>query len=402
MKAKEKVLSLRRSNDELREGNPPALTMTGRERLLSAIRHKEPDRVPVSPRIFAWLLAYYGECTFETYMRSVEEFGYDAFWSEFCPTPNYIFTVAESYELPNVDVEQEKEPCGDCVRVRRRFHTPAGELTDITIVPPAGSHYGISPNPIKLEHLVKAPKDLSALRYLIPPIVRDLGGFFEREAKVGDRGLAELAFYSPIDHNAGSARGVERMMLDYYDDRGFLKEHLNIFHQHTLEQIKVALEAEVKVIFVTWYWASLSVGWSRRHYEELFLPLLAEQIELVHGHGALYHYYDDGKCMNIIPLLKEAGVDIFSTCTPPPVGDFDLAEAKRSVGERICLKGYIDLLYVVKRGTPQLIRETVRRAMELGKPDGGFILGSSDSFRDGTPFENVKAYFDSAREFGEY
>ena len=102
------------------------------------------------------------------------------------------------------------------------------------------------------------------------------------------------------------------------------------------------------------------------------------------------------------PLLKEAGVDIFSTCTPPPVGDFDLAEAKRAVGDRICLKGYVDLLYVVKMGTPELIERTVAEAMEIGKPGGGFILGSSDSFRDGTPVENIRAYFDAARRYGRY
>jgi hypothetical protein len=33
--------------------------MTSRERLLAAIHHQEPDRVPVSPRLFAWL---WGNC----------------------------------------------------------------------------------------------------------------------------------------------------------------------------------------------------------------------------------------------------------------------------------------------------------------------------------------------------
>ena len=28
--------------------------MTGRERLLATIRHEEPDRVPISPRVQAW------------------------------------------------------------------------------------------------------------------------------------------------------------------------------------------------------------------------------------------------------------------------------------------------------------------------------------------------------------
>jgi hypothetical protein len=32
---------------------------------------------------------------------------------------------------------------------------------------------------------------------------------------------------------------------------------------------------------------------------------------------------------------------------------------------------------------------------------GGFILGTSDSIRDGTPLENVRAYFNAARRYGQ-
>ena len=37
-----------------------SVSMTSRERLLAAIRHEEPDRVPKAPRIHAYLLEYYG------------------------------------------------------------------------------------------------------------------------------------------------------------------------------------------------------------------------------------------------------------------------------------------------------------------------------------------------------
>jgi hypothetical protein len=54
------------------------------------------------------------------------------------------------------------------------------------------------------------------------------------------------------------------------------------------------------------------------------------------------------------------------------------------------------------RGDPELIDWTVREAMALGKPGGGFIIGSSDSFRDGTPDENVRAYFEACQRYGSY
>jgi uroporphyrinogen decarboxylase len=93
---------------------------------------------------------------------------------------------------------------------------------------------------------------------------------------------------------------------------------------------------------------------------------------------------------------------VLETCTPPPVGDFDLVLAKQKIGGRTTLKGYVDLLYVVKHGTPALVEETVREAMEIAKPGGGFIIGSSDSFREGTPVENIAAYFEACKRYGVY
>jgi uroporphyrinogen decarboxylase len=68
----------------------------------------------------------------------------------------------------------------------------------------------------------------------------------------------------------------------------------------------------------------------------------------------------------------------------------------------VCLSGGIDLIYVVKMGTPELIRERVREAIRVAAPGGGYILGTSDSIRDETPLENVRAFFDAGREYGDY
>jgi uroporphyrinogen decarboxylase len=103
--------------------------------------------------------------------------------------------------------------------------------------------------------------------------------------------------------------------------------------------------------------------------------------------------------MGVAELMAECGVDVLQTLTPPPVGDADLAALKRRIGDRVCLMGYVDLLYVIQRGTPELIHRTIKEAIETAAPGGGFILGTSDSIRDGTPFENVRAYFDAAHKY---
>jgi uroporphyrinogen decarboxylase len=59
-------------------------------------------------------------------------------------------------------------------------------------------------------------------------------------------------------------------------------------------------------------------------------------------------------------------------------------------------------LYVIKMGTPELVARTVREAIEVAAPGGGFILGTSDSIREGTPKENLVAYFETAHQYGTY
>jgi uroporphyrinogen decarboxylase len=129
---------------------------------------------------------------------------------------------------------------------------------------------------------------------------------------------------------------------------------------------------------------------------------MRQYADLIHRYDGIYHLYDDGKMMQTLGDYVDAGADVVETLTPPPVGDVDLAEAKRLYGGQTCLKGYVDLLYVLKMGTPELVEQTVREAIEVAAPGGGFILGTSDSIREGTPMENIQAYFETARRYGQY
>ena len=375
--------------------------MTGRERLLTAIAHEEPDRVPISPRYGAWLLAEYGTVSLE---RVRDEILPDIDFMHILgdSTPDYIMSYPEEYELPEVEVEQKRYEEGEYEVVERVFHTPAGKLSDRVKIPPSGREYGVSPNPLITEPLVKEPEDVDRLLYLLPEIRTSFEHYDAAEEIVGDRGVVMVCIRSALDHNAGQARGMENLMMDYYTDRALFDRLLGIFHERSLARIKVALEAGVEFIFGSWYYNSLSSGWSPAIYEEVFVPQLREHVELTHSYGAYYDFYDDGNLAESMEMIAGTGIDVLETCTPPPICDFDLRAAKEKIGDKTTIKGYVDLLYVIKHGTPELVEETVAEAMEIGKPGGGFIIGSSDSFREGTPAENLETYWRCCKEYGVY
>ena len=105
--------------------------ITSRERLLTTIRHQEPDRVPISPRYYDYLNGVEG-CSYWMhaldFARKVEIDPPIIFPPQ---VNNYLMHHAGAYDgLDGVDVEVEITNGPDGTRVRRRFKTPAGELTD--------------------------------------------------------------------------------------------------------------------------------------------------------------------------------------------------------------------------------------------------------------------------------
>jgi len=377
--------------------------MTSRERLLAAYAHQPADRIPCSPRVWVWMREYYGDGAGgnETLLRMADEFGFDPHTAVGVTSHVTALSPRIDYELPNVEASMEEWQEGDLHAVRRIFKTPEGELTDVTKVPPPGdTTYGMSPNPVRTEYLIKEPRDLDAVRHLILDKSNvSHEPYFATERLFGERGLVELNIMSQMCHRAGDAMAMEDLMVAYYEDRGFFDEVVGMFQREMMDEVERAIQAGVMHFFANWYYNSMSAGWSPRIWEEVFAPQLKEMCDRVHAAGGTVNMYDDGKFMPVAEMIADAGVDVLQTLTPPPVGDTDLAELKRRIGDRVCLMGYVDLIYVIQRGTPELIEQTVKEAIEIAGPTG-FILGSSDSFREGSPLENIRAYFDAARRYG--
>ena len=155
------------------------------------------------------------------------------------------------------------------------------------------------------------------------------------------------------------------------------------------------------MIVESWYNCSISAGWPPDVYREYFLPCVIEDAEIVHSYGAYFHFYDDGNIMPMLGDYKKINMDLMSTLCPPPMGDVNPVVVKDVLGSVSALTGFVDLS-TIKFGKPDEIIEQVKYAIEILGKDGGYILGTSDSIRDGSPYENVKAFFDAGKKYGNY
>ncbi len=377
-----------------------ARALSVRERLLRAMRGQDLDRIPNAPRIWSWLIEYLGGQGVAEYLGLADEMPYDPAVVVGGAVPRLIYADGDYRRAGDVSVSVTRERGPDFQVVTRQISTPAGDLRDRYKVGDPGTVYGTGSNPHRIEHLVKERADLRRLRYLLPePEAADFAHTAREQEQAGDRALVELSPTWGVDHDFVDSIGIDNCMVLFYDDREFFEEALRLLHEYHLRALHHACHSGAEVIFGSWYNFSLGAGWSPTIYREAFLPLIRECIDLVHDHGLLYHLYDDGKCAAVLTDWEDAGVDCVETLAPPPMGDVDLAEAKRRVGGRICLKGNVDLYNVILRMRPDEIREVVRQTLQAGAPGGRFVLSTSDSIRNGTPVENVRAYMAAAREF---
>lgn len=129
---------------------------------------------------------------------------------------------------------------------------------------------------------------------------------------------------------------------------------------------------------------------SPQHYREFVWPyerFVIQGIKAVHDIPIYTHTC--GRIGDRLELLAETGTNGIDTLDPPPLGDVELADAKRRVGKRLFLKGNMDPVNVILHGTPEQVHETALRCIAIGSPGGGYILSSACSISPHTPPENI-------------
>lgn len=381
--------------------------MTSKQRLLAAIAHQEGDRVPVSPRMPIWVAGKYNSYSWVQQLKLQAEFDTDPLIDVNFEIPNYITNPfsGDYRDLEDVSVEIAMKDQGEVKVVQRRFHTPAGHLTDEIVLSPRRSRYGVSPSPTLREPLVKDSKDVDKIRFLLPDLrkINKMGmtiNYPEIIEIIGERGLLQVHPYMMLS-GMTQAMGISETMVAFYNDRQTFDQLLKIFGEYCQQVIRTVLELGAPVLWASWHNFG-SVGWSPEIWREVFKPWIKASVDLTHDYGAFYTYFDNGWIMPLLPDLAEIGVDIVCSLAPPPTGDADLCKVKQLVGDQICLWGYVDAIEVMWRGTPAEVRKAVWEAIMVAAPKGGFILGNSDSFMSETPQENIEAFFEAAHEFGRY
>jgi uroporphyrinogen decarboxylase len=112
--------------------------------------------------------------------------------------------------------------------------------------------------------------------------------------------------------------------------------------------------------------------------------------------------HTDGAVSSFIPDFIEMGIDILNPVQVSAAG-MDTRELKRTFGRDITFwGGGCDSQSVLPFGNPEEVKDEVRRRIDDLAPGGGFVFSPIHNVQAGVPPENVVAMFETAREYGVY
>ena len=113
-------------------------------------------------------------------------------------------------------------------------------------------------------------------------------------------------------------------------------------------------------------------------------------------------YHTCGDCYPYIAELIDNGADILN---PVQIGLENMVPAtlKARFGDDIVFwGGGIDAQHVLSFSSPDVVRAHVRANVEAFKPGGGYVFNNVHNIQHGVPPANIVALFDAAHEFGDY
>lgn len=134
---------------------------------------------------------------------------------------------------------------------------------------------------------------------------------------------------------------------------------------------------------------------SPKHYRQFAYPYVKKLVEDLKSKDIMLAYHICGNSTLIIEDMVSTGADIIEIDQKA-----DLQKSKDAAAGKSTLLGPVDPSTVMARGTPEMVEEKCREAIDILSPGGGFILGPGCALPATTPDENIFVMIETAKKYG--
>jgi hypothetical protein len=351
--------------------------MTSEERLMCALSHEEPDRVPIYDLVdHKAILEHYAgrELTLEN-AREVMPLAS----SRFLDTTRVWMPAAPGKRIDPEGFEHERNdwwnewvtkfPFSDMPSLKRFV---GNEIDRLNAWKPSGIQQELD--------------ELLDLKPKYSPTVIPAG--------LAAESLTDVAIRVGFDQFIYLEQEEPEMVTNW----------VNANHQRVMRQLQAQVNFR-QVSPICWIFGDMaykdrlmfSPNYLRKHG---VFQRIAEITSLFHDWGCKVIFHSDGCLKLVVKDLIGAGVDALAPIETSAGMLFP--ELKAEYGSQVSFVGGLDL-DVVARGTPAEVRQLVLDALLAAAKGGGLVLGSSsEEVYDGLPFQNVLTMYETIRECGRY
>jgi uroporphyrinogen decarboxylase len=378
-----------------------ASRLTSRERVLCALNHEEPDRVP-------FFIGTSG-------VTSILGPGYDRLRKHLgIPTgPIRWFSKPLQYVWMEEEVIQRLGGDARPLAPGPAESTLAKEVSEDHIIDawgvpwrrtPGSIYYEIAESPLRnatIDDLEKYPwPNLNApCRF---------AGMAEQAKAIQAAGYATVLMSGvTLFEQACLMRGLDAMLMDLAGDPEFFDALMNKLKGIAISYIHAILgEIGPYVdVLVTGDDLGMTAGpmMSPASYRRQIKSHHAEYLgEIKKKSPAKIFFHSCGNIYSLLGDLADVGVDIINPVQVNCGEMGDTARLKREFGHRLSFCGGIDTQKVLPHGTPDEVRRETRRRIKDLAPGGGYIAASVHCLQPDVPPENIVAMCEEVKVAGRY
>lgn len=371
-------------------------SLTHRERVLTALSHREPDRVPLDLGTVASGMT---RGAYENLKAALH-----------IESPTRVWTRRNLAEIDEAILRLFDIDTRQLVPEGPISETAGGSLTYVdawgvewNAVP--GHPYMVGRGPFDIASTLA---DVTAFAWPDPTNPKYTAGLAEAAQALRDAG--DYAIVMGLNGRVFTLGqfmcGFEEWCVRLLRDQPFAAALMDRGLEIQLEIIGRQLAAVADCVDVVCISEDLGMQsgplMSPRLYRQMIKPRHRRLFDFIHSHTkARLLLHCDGAIRDLLPDLVDAGVEVINPVQVSAAG-MDAAALKRELGQDLSFWGGIDTQWVLPRGTPADVRADVRQRIgELGA-GGGYILASVHNIQPEVPAENVRAMFEAGLEWGRY
>ena len=353
--------------------------MTGRERLIRVYRGKLADRIPWAPIMDDKTLSEYDE---QTRKNGVIDFT-RRIGADILGRSCIVMSENKSCERSNI------ADAADPSIISMEYRTKLGVLK--------GKNHGHS----IIEPLLHDPESFNIYRHIYDNFTYalDIDKFYETEKQVGAGGVTAVPISAtPVQALVQNQMGVEAFNYALCDYPAEMEELMGCMHKKNKEAYKLAAQSPAE-IFILVENTSISMI-SPEIYAKYSMGHVRDFVDIMHANGKIAIIHMCGLINNLLPLIKQTGLDGIDCLTPPPTGNTFFRDAYRVIGGHLVIHGMLDpTAWLPGSVTTDAIAANIDNLLEPGIINKPYVFCTASDGMPGVPLEKYEAI---RNKLGEY